>query len=326
VTPTAARAAATPPSLRQRLALGTLAWLAFLLLERPTPFDPRWPHAMLLLAVFVLVPLGLALIGGVDERERSGSDRLLGWAATAQLPAAALLAGAYTLPQGPLAAALALPWLAVAGLVAAAGLLRFRARGLRPVAHLVTSGGMVFLLVGAAWAVADRLGYRPLGFPPVIVLLTAVHFHFAGFILPVVAGLAIRHTGGASATLAGWGVILGVPAVAVGITGSQLGFGTGVEAAAAWVMAAAAALVAYLHFRLALLPRWPPLASCLWAFAGLSLVASMGFAVLYGSRFFLPHVDWLDIAWMQALHGAANSIGFATAALAGWTLARRSFR
>lgn len=321
----------TPPAaahnLRLRLSLGALLWLAHLLLVRPTPFDPTWPHALLLLAALVLVPLGLALADRPpDGGDRSRSDRPLRWAAAGQLPAAALLAAAYSLGQGPVAAVLALPWLAVAALVALAGLLRFREQGLRPLAHVVTDGGMVFLLVGAAWAVADRLGYRPLDFPAVIVLLTAVHFHFAGFVLPVVTGLAIRHTGGLTATLAGWGVIFGVPAVAVGITESRLGLGTGVEAVAAWVMAAASIFVAYLHFRLTLQPRWPAAASGLWAFAGLSLVGSMAFAALYGSRFLLPNVGWLDIAWMQALHGAANAIGFGAAALAAWALVERPFR
>jgi hypothetical protein len=148
----------------------------------------------------------------------------------------------------------------------------------------------------------------------------------AVFVLTVVAGLAIRHTGGRTATLAGWGVIGGVPAVAVGITGGQLGLATGVEAAAAWLMAAAGALVAYLHFCLALQPRWPVAARGLWAFAGLSLVATMVLAALYGSRFLLLEVRWLDIAWMQALHGTGNAFGFATAALAGWALVERPFR
>lgn len=178
-------------------------------------------------------------------------------------------------------------------------------------------------MVGAAWAVSDRLGFRPLDFPTVIVLLTAVHFHYAGFVLPVVTGLAAARTGGPAATLASLGVVAGVPLVAVGITATQLGFGPWIEALAAWTVAAAGALVAWLHLRLATRPRYPPLARVLWTVAAVSLLASMGLAALYGSRFHLSQVRWLDIAWMQALHGAANAFGFALAALLGWWLVAR---
>lgn len=325
--PHPATGSAASRHLALRLGLGGVLWLGYLAVARPTPFDPAWPHALLLLAALALVPLGLAL---ADDREAAGlsprSERLLGWAAAGQLPAAACLAVAYARGQGTMAALLALPWLAFATTVAAAGIVRFRAHAERRIADIVTDGGLVFLLVGAAGVVADRLGHRPLGLAPILVLLTAVHFHFAGFVLPVAAGLAIRHVGGASATLAGWGVIAGVPAVAIGITASHLGLGTATEAVAAWTMAGAGALVAYLHFRLSLQPRWPAAAAGLWAFAGLSLVASMGFAALYGARFLLPEVRWLDIGWMQALHGALNAFGFGAAVLAAWALVERPFR
>lgn len=111
--------------------------------------------------------------------------------------------------------------------------------------------------------------------------------------------------------------------MAVGITATQLGLGPWVEALAAWTVAGAGALVAWLHLRLALRPGHPPLARALWAVAALSLVAGMALAALYGSRFHLPIVRALDIAWMQALHGPANALGFATAGLLGWWVASR---
>ena len=56
--------------------------------------------------------------------------------------------------------------------------------------------GLVYLAVGGVWTVIARAGLRPLGFPDLIVLLTAVHFHYAGFALPVLAGLVARASGG----------------------------------------------------------------------------------------------------------------------------------
>ena len=51
---------------------------------------------------------------------------------------------------------------------------------------------MLYLPIGAGWLVLYRLGVRPLGFADVIVLLTGVHFHYTGFVLPIVAGMVGR--------------------------------------------------------------------------------------------------------------------------------------
>lgn len=312
--------------IRARTTAGAALWVAFLVIIRPGPFDPGWIPALLLLAPLVLVPLGLGLVEraeGIPQRRASGDiwpdpAGILDLAGRLQLPAAGLLALSHLLRQGALAAVLALPWLGVAGLVAAAGLLRIRSRRGRPLSALVMDAALVYLVVGATWAVADRLGFRPLDFPAVIVVLTAVHFHYAGFVLPIVTALAMRRVPGRTATLAGIGVVAGVPLVAVGITSTQLGLGPGVEALAAWVMATAGVLVAGLHVRLAARTDLPGVPRALWGLAGAALMGSMVLAALYGARFHLPGVRGLDIAWMQALHGAANAVGFGLSALLGW--------
>ena len=314
-----AGARGVPGRLPPSVLLGALLWGVFAIVVRPGPLDPAWIHALLLLAPLVLVPLGLALVETPLGGGRAG--RCLALAGRLQLPAAAVLAAAYLLPQGPLAAVLALPWLLVAALVAAAGLSRLLARGLRPLWALGVDAGLVYLAVGAAWAVSDRLGYRPLDFAAVIVVLTAVHFHYAGFALPIVAGHLLHRSPGRAARLAVVGVVAGVPLLAVGITATQLGLGPWFETVAAWIVAAAGVLVAGLHLRLALRAEAPRAARVLWAAAGLALLAGMALAAVYGSRFLVPGARRLDIAWMQALHGTANTFGFGLAALLGWCLA-----
>ena len=198
--------------------------------------------------------------------------------------------------------------------------MRLLGRGSRPLWALGVDAGLVYLAVGAAWAVSDRLGFRPLDFAAVIVTLTAVHFHYAGFMLPIVAGHLLRRSPGAAARVAVVGVVAGVPLLAAGITATQLGLGPWFETVAAWIVAAAGVLVAGLHLRLALRAEAPRAARSLWAAAGLALLAGMLLAALYGSRFLVPAARWLDIAWMQFLHGAANTFGFALPALLGWYL------
>src|SRR5258705_449888 len=83
--------------------------------------------------------------------------------------------------------------------------------GVRPVRELCLDAGLVFLLVGGLWATASRAAMRPLGFDDTVVLLTANHFHYAGFIVPIVAGLAGRRLPGRLGDLTALGVIAGVP-------------------------------------------------------------------------------------------------------------------
>jgi hypothetical protein len=292
---------------------GALVWLGGAIATHPAPLTVGWGQLLLMLAALVLVPLGLSL---VPEPPAGRTWRV---ASVLAHLAALLLGCAYLLPQGPAAGALSLPWLAFTGLLACAGLQR--ARAARSLGELSIAAALVFVLVGSGWAALDRVGQRPLGFDPIIVFLTGVHFHYAGFVLPLVAGLAVRQSDGAAERLAVLGALASVPAVAVGITTTQLGGSPLVEALAAWAMALAGTLVAMGQIQAGLRAR-PPAARALLLIAGLSLAGSMVLAALYGARFYRP-VAWLDIPWMRALHGSANALGFALPALLGWALIRR---
>jgi hypothetical protein len=304
---------------RFRILAGGAVWLVALIVVHPSPFDVEWAKALLVLAALVLVPLGLDLVPLNGQAGWPG--RAWQVVNAVQPPAALLLGAAYLLPPGLVAASLAMPWLVTTGLIALLGLWRVSRRGLRSLGELCMDAGWIYLVVGGAWTVSDRLGFRPLEFSPVIVLLTAIHFHYAGFALPLITGLAVQRVEGWLSRLAGVGVIAGVPAVAVGITALQMQWGSLFECLAAWLLAAAGILTSWLHLRLALDPAWPRVVRSLWIVSALSLAGSMVLAAMYGSRFFMP-TSWLDIPWMRALHGTANAFGFALAGLLAWTLAK----
>jgi hypothetical protein len=290
-------------------------WIAVSLWLRPAPFDAGWAVLLLLFAPLVLVPLGLRLA------EQSTAPRPMRAAAFLQFPTAVLLVLAFVLPQGLVAAVLALPWLLTTSLIALAGLIRIARRGLLPWEELCFDEGLVYLVVGGGWAVLSRWGMRPLAFEAIIVLLTAIHFHYAGFVLPLLTGLAVRKLHGTWARLVAVGVTAGVPLVAVGITATQLGFGSVLESFAACLTALAGLGTAALHVRLALEPARPAMVRLLWLVASLALGFSMILAALYGCRFFLP-VERLDIPWMRAWHGTANALGFGLAGMLAWNRAR----
>src|SRR5262249_7945588 len=155
----------------------------------PSPFETAWAILLLLLAPLVLVPLGLQNLVPRFERDMHRSWTI---AARLQLPAALLLSAAFLVDRGLVAAALALPWLGVSGLLAGVGLMKLRRSRLGSLQDFSAVMACIYLSVGSAWAVLDRAGFRPLGFEPVIVLLTAIHFHYAGFVLPLLTGVAVR--------------------------------------------------------------------------------------------------------------------------------------
>ena len=118
-----------------------------------------------------------------------GEFSLLGRFVVSVLPFGAILAAAsFWPPAGRVAAALALGWLLVCGLAALDGLGRLLRGGYRSVEGLCISAGFMYLAVGGAWLVLSRSGTTPMHFAEPIILLTAVHFHFTGFALPIIAG------------------------------------------------------------------------------------------------------------------------------------------
>jgi hypothetical protein len=163
-----------------------------------------------------------------------------------------------------------------------------------------------------------------LAFSDEIVMLTAVHFHYAGFALPVLCGLAATKRPGPLAMTAVLGVVTGVPLTAVGITLSQLGIGVGVETVSTWITAGAGLLTAVLYFRLFFDSRSRLAVRALWGITAVTLTIGMILAASYGSRGIIQ-LDWLTIPWMRAVHGTANSLGFALSGLLGWWLQQSGF-
>jgi YndJ-like protein len=306
--------------LRLLAAIGAALWLAFVLQTRPAPFERSWAVALLFLAPTVLVPLALRLVARVDpEPVPARVQRAL---IAAQIPAVLSLAEALRRPPAAVAGAFATPWLVITLFIAAGGARRVLARGLRAslVAPelLAVDVARLLLPVGAGWTVLSCAGVRPLQFEEVIVLLTGVHFHYAGFLLPLLAALAARELPGRAARFACWSVMAGVPLVAVGITLRQLGGGSLVELAAAWITAPAGAIVAWLHLRLAARRDEPAAARVAWALAALALLMGAVFAAAYGARAFVD-VHALDIPWMRVLHGTPNALGFGLLGVLAWT-------
>ena len=147
-----------------------------------------------------------------------------------------------------------------------------------------------------------------LGFDPVIVLLTAIHFHYAGFALPLLAGEALRDRPSRLGTIGGCLILAGVPMVAIGITTTQLGYPGWIESTSAMTLATGSLLIAIVQWKSSL--RWNGLAKPLLRISAVCLFLSMILAIWYALRL-MAAISVPDIPGMRATHGTLNALGFA---------------
>lgn len=245
-------------------------------------------------------------------------------------PVAAVMAiASLSLPKGITATALVVPWFALTALVAAFGLWRLLQRGPRPLSELTLDAGLVYVVVGGSALLLDRFGIS-LFFEPILVTLTAVHFHYAGFTRPVATGLAGRAAKGErfeTVRRVTTGIVaVGPGIIATGITAAalQIRFAGVVEFTSVAFFTTAVALFS-LAVTVDVLPGLESrLQRLLVGTASLAVTASMGFAVLYGlarwtgGSYLGIHAD--AFTPMIRYHGQLNAYGFALLALLGWRL------
>ncbi len=303
-----------------RAVVGGVFCLAFAVLKQPHPLQSAWGEAVLLLCPLCLIPLTLVVM-----RKSAPDAAISTWKLIEQyeLSAATVLIGAYIMPPAPQTAVLTLPWLALTLVIGWAGVIGLTRRHHRDMATFTIDVGCLFLTVGGVWTLIDRSGIRLWGFDEVIALLTAVHFHYAGFLLLIVTGWAARELGTSkTATVACAAVMIGVPLTALGILAAHHHWNARWEAAAASFMATAGWLVAWLHLRLATQRTDAArMVRVLWTLCSSALFFSMALAVLYALRSFVQ-IPVLDIPHMRAIHGSLNAVGFGLCGVIAWRLHR----
>ena len=278
-------------------AIGLVVWLAALVLV-PAPLAAR----IFLLAPLVVVPRLITLLP-----MRAWVGRIGGWPA---LVAALPLVVAFALPAGPVAGVLALPWLACA----LVGLAAATRHGLANLPSILTPNRLAdlgidvalgFWAVGATFALLDRLGIDT-GFSPAIVLLTATHFHFAGFGLLAVASLLAVERRWVAASVAG--LMAGIPLTALGFVLAS----NPISAAGALVtgLSGIGVAIALVSARVAMRADW------LARVAGVALLVGMPMGIAW-SMAILAGVVFLDLDTMIRTHGALNALAVLLVVLVG---------
>jgi len=328
---------------------GAAAWAGVAVLARMGIVRIGVIELMFLFAPLVIVPLGVEL-GRLRGFSSGVARELAGMAQTLQPLGAVLAVAAVCLAPGARAGFLAGGWMVVCGLMAWAGVVELGAvvlgssagmenlTGEVPVTpRLVTVStevvavpsrlsriagcvGRIDLAVGGAWLVASRLGWRPMGIQEPIGLLTAVHFHFAGFATAMIAGATLRFS---EARFAGrvlllrWlqrvvVLVLGMPfLVAAGFVISP-----GLKMVAAIVFSASVAGLAGFVWMCAGRVEDRTARGCLRV-AGGAVFVGMGLSGTYAVADFVKS-EMLPIPRMASTHGVLNALGFCLLGLLGW--------
>ena len=296
-------------------AVGAGLWLAFLFIHTSDSSETELIEKILLLGILVIVPLGLSL---VPESKESDS-MLYRLSVSAQPVAAVASAVSFLLDPGGPAAVLVSSWLLVSVVIGLFGLVRVINRGSVFSREVSIDAGMLYLPVGAAWLLASRLGIQPMGFGDTIVLLTAVHFHFAGFAAPLLAGMAGRGLVRSASLSRVFGlavicIIGGTPLVAAGIT-----FSPTLALIGAAIISVGLILLAVLVLGWVVRSVNSFIAQTLLVVSSLSSVVAMILACLYAYSLVAKTVI-VDIPQMALSHGVLNSFGFALCGLLAWLL------
>jgi len=296
---------------RPPILLGATVWAALALRS----FAPRGHlgiiEVLFLLGPWVVVPLGADLVRGVGT---SGTSAVRD---TVLFTAALLTTASFWPDNRTVAAWFAASWLLVCAGFLGDGLRRFVVAGTKSFSQFCFAVGEGYLLVGGAWLVASRAGLEVLAFHEPIVLLTAVHFHFAGFASAVLAGLVDEQFQASK-----WKTLFRAALLAVVCGPAVLGvaflLGPKVKLVAALVIAFGQIGLAIGMAHVGLAAKG---ASGRWLLfvASASVAAGMVLAALWAVGEY-PLQAFVNIRQMAEFHGVLNALGFVLCGLLGWRL------
>jgi hypothetical protein len=298
-----------------RLGVGIVMCLGFVYVKGLEPQAATWIEILLMVAVLVLMPLAQEL--GQSGYPQTSSNN-------SEIIAAMMLVQSLLMPPAEgLTILIACPWLFLRLVDAWYALLEGWRLPCRDPASLCLLAARIFPAIGAAWLVAHRAGWMPFGFDALIVLLTAAHFHHAGFTLPLMAGLCGKSLPGKMSRWSCLLILVGVPLVAIGITCTHFLVLPWVEPLSVCVLVAGALGVALLQMQMAFQKGLHGRERLLFGLSGVSLFIAMMLALGFGLRYFLPS-GALSMPAMWAVHGSLNTFGFGLCGIVAWRCLRKT--
>ncbi|ARB37177.1 putative membrane protein YndJ [Bacillus subtilis] len=173
--------------------------------------------------------------------------------------------------------------------------------------------GLIYLAGGGFWFFAYAAHLQIMQFGPLIILLTAVHFHYSAFLIPIFNGLlgrTIRKHRMLYSWIT-WVILLSPLLIALGITYSKT-----LDVIAVSIYIAAIYLHAFLVFTAAFRTKT---GTFLIRLSSAVLMITIAFSMIYSFGVFRQEVT-LTINQMIWIHGFVNAFGVILPALIGWRI------
>ena len=194
--------------------------------------------------------------------------------------------------------------------VAIYGVDRFFQRGFTHFEEFAIDSGFIYLALGGFWYFAYYANLST-GFSPLITWLTAIHFHYSAFILPIFIGFIGRIHSSLLYRLCGSILLISPMIVAIGITFSRL-----IEVISVLLYIISLYSFLWLIYKGNFHHRLQKFCVFL-SFA--TLCMTIIFSLLYALGNMFANV-YVTIDFMLIFHGIANCVGFALIGLVGWGL------
>ena len=293
---------------------GFFCWFLILFLQLDVYYAFDLIEKVVLFGVLVVVPLGLAIV----EIPGFKDPKFYWWSVFLQPFSAVAAAWSLFIDKGVEAAILASFTLLLHIVIALLGLSRILDRGLLPIHEFSIDAGLIYLPVAGFWFVVYRLGIQPFDFSETIILLTVVHFHFAGFATPIIAGLVARFLASdtrfrAPLTLSILAIITSMPLVAFGISLAPL-----VALFGAILLTVGTTILGIITLGWVQRMMPSPLSRLALIISAVANLAAMVMACLYAYSI-VTKILIFDIPKMARFHGLLNAFGFVACSLIVWS-------
>lgn len=195
--------------------------------------------------------------------------------------------------------------------IALYGFSRFLNRGFINFEEFSIDIGLIYLAMGGAWFFAYTIGFDT-GFSPLITWLTAIHFHYSAFILPIFIGFLGRINQTRFYKRVASILIISPMIVAIGITFSR------------WIELLSVILYIIGLFGLILMTWRTVFQATLQKWLIRISFTALGLTILFSLLYALSNGFGLltvSIHFMLLFHGILNCIVFAMVGICGWMIA-----
>ncbi|PFO65728.1 hypothetical protein COC58_17000 [Bacillus cereus] len=288
----------------KNIIVGLACYIIFLICEwsNVNPVE-----AIILLSILLFIPMSFCII---DKKTRNGSYVFFYKLVSLLYPIAAISA---TLAFVTNHYFFALLWFVYTGIVALFGVSRLLERGWKPLEETAIDSAFMYLFLGGFWFFASVAKLSIMHFSSDIVLLTAAHFHYSAFLLPLSAGLIGRKREKRSKVYDAimFIIVISPMTVAIGITYSRI-----FEFFAVFLYLCAIYGYGMYVWR----TKFNAIsAKILLIISSSTLMVTIMFSLIY-SYGNLKHVMTITIAQMVWIHGVVNGIGVALPAFVGWMI------